>query len=101
MTKTTPKIGGLVIFHDSTGRAHNALATAVFGETVVDASGYSHEPCMNIVFVSSDTKREDSYGRQIEREPTSIVHASDNSAHGNYWRRLDEEPNPIVKPNAE
>ena len=100
MTKQTPKIGDAVIFHDSRGRAHNALVTGVFGETRVDAFG-SYEPCMNIVFVSSDTKRSDSYGRQIERGPTSIGHGSSNPGHGNYWRRPDEEPNPIVAPNED
>jgi hypothetical protein len=99
-TKTTPKIGDTVIFHDSKGRAHHALVIAVFGETTL-YDGVYDEPCMNLVYVSSDPKRQDSYGRQIERDPSSVVHASHNHAHGNYWRRPDEEPNPIVKPNEE
>jgi hypothetical protein len=70
--------GAHVIFVDSQRKPHDALVTAWHGET-----------CINVVFVSSDELRKDNYGRQIEREPTSVVHRSLNS-FGNYWHWPDE-----------
>lgn len=81
-----PKVGDVVIWHDPTGVPHNALLTAVWSPTYV-----------NLVIVSGDETRTDSYGRQIERN-TSQTHKSQTKVHGNYWRYEDEEPNPYVPP---
>lgn len=48
-----------------------------------------NETCCNLVWVSSDAKRTDSYGQQIIRE-TSVVHKGSQPAHGNYWLWPDE-----------
>lgn len=56
---------------------------------------YEDGPLVNLVILSDDEERTDSYGRQIER-PTSISHASDNKSHGNYWRWPDEDPNSVT-----
>jgi hypothetical protein len=74
-------VGGIVIWHDATGGAHKALVTAVWTPT-----------CINVVFVSDDENKQDTYGRQIERA-TSCPHASVMNVHGFYWRFEDEVPN--------
>jgi hypothetical protein len=79
----TPEYGSSVVYHDPVGRAHQALVTAPWGPT-----------CVNLVFVSSDESKVDTYGRQIERQ-TSCVHKGSTPVHGNYWRWPDEEPNPV------
>lgn len=81
-----PSVGDAVIFHDPKGNPHNALVTTVWSETLV-----------NVVFVSDDENRQDSYGRQIERS-TSLMHASVMNVHGNYWRYADEEPRAYQAP---
>ena len=47
------------------------------------------ETCCNLVWISGDEKREDSYGRQLIRE-SSVVHKGSQPAHGNYWLWPDE-----------
>lgn len=80
------EVGELVIYHDSVGRGHNALVTAVYGQT-----------CINAVYVSSNKDEQDSYGRQTKRT-ASCSHKTVTRAHGNYYRFDYEEPNPIVAP---
>jgi hypothetical protein len=82
----TPCVGQPVVWHDSVGKAHDAIVTVAWSPTMV-----------NVVFVSSDEAKQDSYGRQIERA-TSCQHKSVNQVHGYYWRFQDEEPNPYVAP---
>jgi len=104
------EIGQQVVYHDSRSRPMAALVTAIWGWSSEDdeydggegaksilVGGKYDTPCVNLVWVSIDRERQDSYGRQIERE-TSVVHASDQSAHGNYWRFMDEEPNKFIAP---
>jgi hypothetical protein len=43
----------------------------------------------NLIFVSGDPAKDDTYGRQIERE-TSVIHRSGQPAPGNYWCWPDE-----------
>lgn len=99
--KSMVTVGDRVIYVDKLGRPREALVTHVFGGPWSDhqlqvsrAAGVSEEeiaqasnqpPSLNLVFVSDDTSKDDSYGRQIERE-TSIVHQSRQPAHGNYWK---------------
>jgi hypothetical protein len=47
------------------------------------------ETCCNLVWVSGDVKRTDSYGQQTIRE-SSVVHKGSQHAHGNYWIWPDE-----------
>jgi hypothetical protein len=100
-----PHVGDVVIFTDEHGIDHNALVTAVFGEvTHFPADGEDvgvrpgSMPCLNAVWVSGNEEKQDPYGRQIERDHTSIVHATYQPAHGVYWRWPGEPKNPIVEP---
>jgi len=47
------------------------------------------EACCNLVWVSGDVKRKDTYGQQLIRE-SSVVHRASQPAHGNYWCWPDE-----------
>jgi hypothetical protein len=80
------KIGDAVIFVDPFGKPRPALVTAVWGQY---ATPTSSAPGVNLVIVSEDAARDDTYGRQIERS-TSVVHQSNQPAHGNYWRAMDD-----------
>ncbi len=71
-------VGGRVTYVDHFGQAREALITAIWGDP-------ESKPAINVVFVSNDTAREDSWGRQIERD-SSVVHESHQQAHGNFWR---------------
>lgn len=84
-----PQPGDLVIYHDSKGVGHSALVTCTW-------SSKAH-PLINLVYVSGDENRQDSYGRQLERS-TSTMHKSQSNVHGNYWRFIDEEPNAYTPP---
>lgn len=100
-----PHVGDVVIFTDAHGADHNALVTAVFGEVTHNPREGEDNvvlpgtmPCLNAVWVSGDKAKQDPYGRQIERDHTSIVHATYQPAHGVYWRWPGEPKNPIVEP---
>jgi len=96
-----PHVGDVIVFTNSVGVDHNALVVAVFGEaTVAESEHYPtgkslFMPCLNAVWVSSDENKQDPYGRQIERDHTSIVHASNQHAHGIYWRWPGDPKNPL------
>lgn len=71
------KIGDVVTFIDEYRQERPALVTCVFGPT-----------CLNIVYVSNDPARTDSYGQQIERR-TSVLHAGaygGGTVYGNVWK---------------
>lgn len=81
-----PNLGQKVVFCDAKSIDHDALVTAVWSDT-----------CINVVWVSGDESRTDTYGRQVERQ-TSVTHATVmGQAHGNYWR-FDSEPRNEYKP---
>ena len=80
------KVGDHVIWVDPVGRQFNALVTAVWSQT-----------CINVVFVSNDESKTDSYGRQIERE-TSVCNRLSTTVHGRYFMMPGDTPNPIVQP---
>lgn len=90
-----PKVGDCVIFVDSKGQDNNALVGCVWGD---GAGGV--QPSINLAFMSPDPKREDSYGRQVDRSQTSVVHVSSQNVHGNYWCWPDEERIPYKPPTA-
>ena len=73
------EIGNKVTFFDAKGKPHKALITANWG-------GLNETPSLNLVFVTEDETKTDSYGRQIERA-TSVVHQSNQGAHGMYWEK--------------
>jgi len=80
-------IGCRIIFFDEYRKPHEAIVTNWFhggpdGQTVDEMvqeardRGVTSEiwmPCCNIVLVSTDTAKEDPYGRQIERH-TSVTY---------------------------
>lgn len=68
------KVGDAVIFVDPIRNEHNAVVTAVWSPD-----------CINVVFVSTDESKTDSYGRQIERE-TSVSRHSDTNCFGRSFR---------------
>jgi len=73
-----PIFGEQIVYIDSLRKHHNALVTAPWSET-----------CVNLLYVSDDEQKSDSYGRQIERQ-TSLVHISGNTAKANCWAFPDE-----------
>lgn len=82
-------VGDAVVFCDDRGVDHSALVTAVHGP------GDADWVCINLLWVSGDGDRLDSYGRQVERA-SSIQRASVRCAHGNYWR-LGDEPRVVYR----
>jgi hypothetical protein len=97
------KIGDHVLFADSRSRPVHAVVSAVWPKMKVvaapdDPAAYDGKkavpdpdqaPSLNVVFVSMDEARHDSYGRQVERE-TSLAHVSAQPAPGMYWCRPEE-----------
>lgn len=90
-----PEVRDYVIYFDEYRNQLNALITAVHGEiSYLEANEY-HEggwwiPCINLVYVVSDDKKTDGYGRQTDHA-TSCVHASQQPERaGYYWCFPDE-----------
>lgn len=77
--KRCPRVGQSITYFDPKGRPISALVTCVHTPT-----------CINLVFVSDDPSRSDSYGRQIERQ-TSQQHLHDLGVHGGGWLFEDEQ----------
>ena len=73
------KIGDVVTYIDAKREERPALVQTVWATT--DGS----QPSLNVVVVSTDPKKEDTYGRQTEHE-TSVVHLSKQSAGGFCWK---------------
>lgn len=80
--------GDVVIYVDPTGKPHNALITAWWGKD-----------CCNLVYVDSDYKKKDDYGRQTKHE-TSVSRKREGHPHGNYFMEVGEEPLPYTPPSA-
>lgn len=76
MNGETVKIGQGVKVVDEVGVLHDGLVTNVWGE--------GPHTVANVLFLSSDTNKSDSYGRQPERL-SSCSHRDSGSAHGRYW----------------
>ena len=81
------KIGDAVVFVNRVGKKQDAIVTAVWGANIYPDKPL---PSINVVIVSEDESKTDSYGRQIERE-TSIPHQTNQAAHGYYWREFNDE----------
>lgn len=69
------QVGQSVKFVDENSVEHDALVTAVWGET---------NPAINLIYVSTNVEKSDTYGRQTERH-SSVVHNASQPAHGMYW----------------
>jgi len=101
------EIGCEIVFFDELRRSRKALVTEWFhggpvGQTVAEMVQEAKErgvtseilmPCCNIVFVSTDEAKHDTYGRQIERH-TSVSHGRSQGPKpflGMCWAWPDEE----------
>ena len=82
-TKKQLKAGDHIIYVDPKGVRRDALCNIVWGAVEAYKSD-AGEPGCNLVFITNDETRTDTYGAQIERA-TSVVHKSKQPAHGNYW----------------
>jgi len=85
--KRTVCEGQEIIYCDHKSAQHDALVTACWGGTEWEDGALA--PCINIVYVSKDETKTDSYGRQIERD-TSVPHRSSQTAPGNWWKLKEE-----------
>lgn len=81
-------VGQYVVYVDPYGKIKDALVT-IWWHQMASYNSSTGMPGCNVVFVSNDPKKDDSYGTQIERS-TSVVHKSFQPAHGNYWCFPDE-----------
>lgn len=92
MEHSKPEIRDVVTYRDSLGDEHRAFVTAAGGE--------GPNPPINLVYVSSDTKKLDGYGRAT-LHATFVRHASERMLRGICWRRCDEElgPEPAAEPH--
>lgn len=82
--KRKPNIGDHVIIVDKEGQSRNGLVTTTF-------EGWQGNDGVNAVIVHKDEERTDSYGRQIDREYTSVPHKNEQAAPGYYWCWPDEQ----------
>lgn len=71
-----PNVCDPIKFVDEHGVEHNALIQHIHG-TVED-------PTINLIHLSSDPSKYDSYGRQSEKR-TSVQHKNRTTAAGMYW----------------
>ena len=78
------QIGDHVVVTDPVGKQHNGLVTAVWG------NDDDPTPTINVLYVSDDPNKHDSYGRQIDRDMTSTQHKSKTSAPGRFWQLPEE-----------
>jgi len=82
------EVGASVIYVDPHGVRRNALVT-IWWKGIEAYRSPTDEIGCNVVFVTNDVQKTDSYGSQTERM-TSVVHKSKQPAHGNYWCWPDE-----------
>lgn len=82
-----PQIGDAVKVVTSDYKETNGLVTAVHGVGYKNDAGF-HQPSINVVYVSTDAAKSDSYGRQIERDLCSLQHYGETEGmpkRGRYW----------------
>lgn len=90
MSEVTPvAVGDVVRVVDETYGEHNALVTCVHGSG--PAAWTTFTPCINVLFLSNDENKGDSYGRQTERL-SSLQHKSQvnmpGRTPGRYWENV-------------
>lgn len=77
-----PGVEDAVVYVDAFSRRRNALVT--FVPAPFEGQSETYMPWVNVVIVSNDAARSDTYGQQIERF-TSVAHKSAFACPGNYW----------------
>ena len=85
MERDYEKLGQHVIFVN----AHRKPQDALINIWWIGMQGKDQKPGCNLIVVSDDPKRDDSYGRQSEHF-TSVVHKDNQPAGGYYWCWPDE-----------
>ncbi len=83
------KVGGTVIYTDGYRHDHEALVTAVWGPN-----------CVNVVFTSSDESKNDTYGRQIERETSVSRYDATSNNFGRCFRDVGVEATFVEHPQS-
>jgi len=78
------EIGQPVVFIDQHRNRVPALIQCVHGEPS-EHEGHEYYPCVNLVFVSRDQNRSDSYGRQIEHQTSVSYWSSQRPVVGFCW----------------
>lgn len=84
-----PKVGDVVSCVTSDYVKVNGLVTAVHGTGYEGPDGVKMQPSINVVYVSPEATKSDSYGRQIERDLCSLQHFSATRGMpkaGRYWQ---------------
>ena len=77
------EIGQHVLYVDALSKPRPAILTAVWRSTP-EYMKTRPIPGVNLVVISDDEAKTDSYGRQIERF-TSVVHMANQASPGWYW----------------
>jgi len=85
-----PKVGDAVIFFDSLRRELNGILQAVHGEVsggpVEGAPEQSwYTPCVNLVYVTPDSDKIDSWGRQTDHASSCSYVDQQQPRVGMYW----------------
>lgn len=80
------KVGAHIIFFDTHRVPHSALVTVWWNNGQPELH---KTPALNLVYVSDDEAKTDTYGRQLERA-TSVSHKSAHIAGGYVWCWPDE-----------
>lgn len=80
-----------VVYVDPRGEHHAALVSRwwIAPTEVATYRSETGEPGCNLLYITSDSTKNDQYGSQLERS-TSVVHKSHQSAPANYWCWPDE-----------
>ena len=76
------EIGQHVLYVDALSKPRPAILTAVWRHP--EYQRLALIPGVNLVVVSDDPSKDDTYGRQIERF-TSVVHRANQPSPGWYW----------------
>lgn len=75
---THEAVGTAVKYVDEVSVEHDAILTAVWGPDLGKCA-------VNLLYVSGDESKTDSYGRQMERAP-SVSAEGAGTAHGRFYR---------------
>jgi hypothetical protein len=78
MSEHTPKVGEVVVYTDEVGVEHDALVTAYW-------AGDRPDGALNLLYVTKDNSKTDSYGNQIERASSVSRENPNTTAHGRFW----------------
>jgi hypothetical protein len=86
-----PRVGDAVIFFDSLRNELSAILTAVHGEVSSSQVSYGdptqkwNTPCVNLVYVTPDEGKTDSWGRQTDHASSCTYVEHQYPKVGMYW----------------